>query len=257
MIAMDQPTLRLGSGYPNVSPHLRDEVIFVQRELVRRGYALVPDGEFGEVTKAAVVHFQRKIGLEGLGMVGPKTWRALLGGDTRPVGAGFRPPRPASSEPAPAAQPAEAGGGPSWMKVAKAEAASGVHEVKGRPANRRIVEYHATTTLAAKSDEVAWCSSFVNWVLGKAGIKGTNDARAISWKDWGVKASPKYGAITVIYNPSAKNSRMSRSGNHVAFLVEETPTHFTLLGGNQGDQVKVSSYPKRKWVLKGYRWPAG
>jgi hypothetical protein len=37
--------------------------------------------------------------------------------------------------------------------------------------------------------------------------------------------------------------------------MKETATHYLLLGGNQSDQVKISSFPKSSWTLRGYRWP--
>ena len=39
-----------------------------------------PDGEFGEETREAVLRFQRTKGLEADGVVGSKTWTALIGG---------------------------------------------------------------------------------------------------------------------------------------------------------------------------------
>jgi hypothetical protein len=45
-------------------------------------------------------------------------------------------------------------------EIAKAEL--GTTEVPGTQNNPRILEYHATTTLKATTDEVPWCSSFVN-----------------------------------------------------------------------------------------------
>jgi uncharacterized protein (TIGR02594 family) len=255
MRGMRGSTLRLSSGYPDVSPHLRADVQALQRDLVRWGYALVPDGQFGPQTEAAVKHFQRKKGLDDDGVVGPRTWAALEGNATS-VGSGFNFKPPPSVEPAPAAPPPvlSAPGGPRWMEIAKKEV--GQHEVAGKAANPRIIEYHAATTLKAKSDEVAWCSSFVNWCLAQVGITGTRSAAAASWAGWGSPVTPRYGAIVVIYNAGAANTRLSTSGNHVAFLVEETSTHLVLLGGNQSDSVKVSHFPKKKWKVKACRWPS-
>lgn len=145
--------------------------------------------------------------------------------------------------------------GPPWMKIAKGEL--GQHEIKGKGANSRILEYHASTTLKAKSDETAWCSSFTNWSMEQSGVKGTDSAAAASWKNWGEPTDARYGAVTVLHNSKAAGSSLTTSGNHVGFLVEETPTHYGLLGGNQSDSVKVTYFPKSKWKLEGYRWPPG
>ncbi|WP_268795353.1 NlpC/P60 family protein [Sphingomonas sp. Leaf23] len=176
--------------------------------------------------------------------------------------------RPAPARPAPAARPAphrsaqlEPPGstiGAPWMRVALAE--KGVAEVAGRTHNPRIVEYHATTTLAAKTDEVAWCASFVNWCLEQAGIRGIRSARAADWGKFGVALSePRYGCIVHIYRTprGVDGSTGSSSGNHVAFFVGQTATHIQLLGGNQGNQVKVSGYPLKQYTVKAMRWPEG
>lgn len=131
----------------------------------------------------------------------------------------------------------------------------GQKEIKGKGNNPRIIKYHASTTLKAKTDETPWCSSFVNWVIIQANMQGTNSAAAASWLTWGEKTSAKSGAITIIRNASAANSSLTSSGNHVGFLVRETATHYMLLGSNQSDRVKVSLYPKSSWTLSGYRWP--
>lgn len=140
-----------------------------------------------------------------------------------------------------------------WMKIAEKEI--GQSELPGNTHNPRIIAYHATTTLRATNDETPWCSSFVNWVLSQAGIKGTNSAAAISWMNWGRAMASQSGAIVVIHNNKLQTSSLSYSGYHVAFLIKETATHYHLLGGNQRNRVKVSRYPKKSWALTASRWP--
>lgn len=198
---------------------------------------LVEDGVFGVGTDKALKRFQAVNSLGIDGVAGPKTWSVLTANS--PV---VKPkPTVVATPNAP------------WMQIAKTE--EGQEEIKGSTHNARVLEYHASTTLKATTDETPWCSSFVNWALNKAGIKGTNSAAAISWVNWGKTIGPTSGAVAVIYNAKAANSSLSSSGNHVGFLVQETATHYVLLGGNQGDMVKVSFFPKSSWALKGYRWP--
>ncbi|MBN6062747.1 TIGR02594 family protein [Aggregatibacter actinomycetemcomitans] len=130
-----------------------------------------------------------------------------------------------------------------WIDIAKQEL--GVKEIPKRTANNlRIIEYHSTTGKFS-DDETLWCSSFVNWVIGKAGIKGTNSARALSWKDWGIILDkPAYGSIGVIKWPK---------GGHVGFVVgikrdKNGKEKIILLGGNQSDKVQYSEFAKHLFV---------
>ncbi|UPU35262.1 TIGR02594 family protein [Geomonas paludis] len=140
-----------------------------------------------------------------------------------------------------------------WLDIARQEV--GQKEVVGHEDNPRILAYHATTTLKATDDETPWCSSFVNWCLKQAGIKGTDSAAAKSWVHWGMPSGPVPGAITVICSSKATDRSFSTSGAHVGFLIQETATHFKLLGGNQSNTVKEWSFPKKTWTLLGLRWP--
>lgn len=143
-----------------------------------------------------------------------------------------------------------------WLDIANKEV--GQREIRGGE-NPQIIAYHSTTTLKADEDEIPWCSSFVNWCLTKAGIKGTNSAAAKSWLTWGKKIlTPQVGCICVVRQkgkgPDAATG--SASGYHVAFWVKEENGRVYLLGGNQGDQVKVSSFGLGGYDVCGYRLPA-
>lgn len=56
-----------------------EAVLDLQTRLVARGYSIARDSLFGSGTEGAVLDFQEERGLEVDGVVGPKTWGALLG----------------------------------------------------------------------------------------------------------------------------------------------------------------------------------
>ena len=212
--------------------------MLLNAQLIPRPH-LREDGAFGKRTHDAVLAFQKMKALEPDGLVGPQTWLAL--GQRATV----LPSRPLRLSDAP------------WMDIAEAEL--GIHEdaLPGHH-NQRIIEYHSTTTLKASTDETPWCSAFVNWVMLKAGYRGTNSALARSWIDWGSALSTsRRGAITVIKKKGAVQDAAtgSATGFHVAFCVDSSSTHVRLLGGNQSDQVKYSSFSLAAYDVKGYRWP--
>jgi uncharacterized protein (TIGR02594 family) len=222
-----------------------DAVVRLQRALNRALGADPPlreDGHFGSRTEAALRRFQAMAGLPIDGVADRFTWQALR--------------RRVSAERVQGSLYLRAADAP-WMEVAAGEI--GESEVRGRCRhNERIVEYQGATTLRSLDDETPWCSSFVNWCLQQVGIVGTRSALAASWLNWatGVPCDARTGAICVIYNERAVNTGLSRTGNHVGFLVAATARRYLLLGGNQSDQVRVSSFPTLSWRLRGYRWPA-
>lgn len=52
----------------------------LQRALRARGHAITVDGQFGDGTRAAVIAYQKRVGLTADGIVGAKTWSALQHG---------------------------------------------------------------------------------------------------------------------------------------------------------------------------------
>jgi uncharacterized protein (TIGR02594 family) len=217
--------------------HRGPEVERLQKLLISKltpRLQLVPDGFFGPDTYAAVRLFQASFGLNIDGVVTDEVWEAL-GHTAHDV---IDAPMSVNNHSAP------------WMAFAVQE--KGQREIAGRfRHNPRILQYHATTTLAASTDETPWCSAFVNWCLSRAGITGTNSAAARSWEGWGKVSAAIPGAITLLHD----NGFQRGFGYHVGFLVQDAGSHYLLLGGNQHDEVRTSKYPKHSWRLVALRWP--
>ncbi len=140
----------------------------------------------------------------------------------------------------------ESHGAPAWLLIAAAEL--GVSEIVGRRHNPRIQAYHATTNVGdVAPDEIPWCSSFVNWVMLRAGERSTRSAAARSWLRWGMPlAIPAVGAIAIL-------ERGAPPSGHVGFLIHWTPSRIFLLGGNQTNSVRVSPYDRS--LLLDLRYP--
>lgn len=123
--------------------------------------------------------------------------------------------------------------------------------------NPRIQEYQATTTRSRLywRDEVAWCSSFANWVVQQSGIKGTGEPSARGWLRWGEKIdAPVPGCIVVFWRPLPLVNGVSAGiGGHVAFFKARVGDLIFCAGGNQNNRVGVKPYPARR--LLGYRVP--
>jgi len=136
---------------------------------------------------------------------------------------------------------------PPWIAVARAEL--GVRPFAAGSINPRIANYHTGTNVEGYDDKISWCSTFVHWCLGRAGVVGTGSALARSWLDWGEPLSaPRAGCIGVLW----RESRDSWKG-HVAFFVRQTDQHVILLGGNQEGTVQELAYPLE--CVLDWRWP--
>lgn len=189
------------------------------------------DGVFGPMTEAWVKRFQHQEGLTPDGIVGPKTWAELgdLGVEEAPQSGGSIPV---------------------WMHFALQELRAGVREIVGPEHNERVLDYHATT-FNYDNDEEAWCSSFVNWCMTRAGITGTGHPGARSWEDWG-NSTPagKYGDVVVLWRKNP-HCRLGHVGFFVAY---RDLSKVLLLGGNQGNRVSISAYPRKR--ILSFRRPA-
>ena len=136
---------------------------------------------------------------------------------------------------------------PSWLAIARAEV-----DVAACPAgsnNPRITQYHAGTNIEGYDDKVSWCSSFINWTLGQAGIAGTSSALARSWLEWGqCLDTPVSGCIAVLWREEPESWK-----GHVGYFLRQEGRSIILLGGNQLGAVREHRYGME--TVLSYRWP--
>jgi uncharacterized protein (TIGR02594 family) len=143
-------------------------------------------------------------------------------------------------------RPSSGGGGSApWFQIAQAEMQAGVSEQSNPD---RIKSYFAAVPLTAGS-ETPWCGAFASFCMKQSGNPVPDGAaRAANWKAWGSHSVPlgshdiPVGAVVVL-SPS-KDGTTGGSG-HVGFFSKssEDGKRVELLGGNQSNAVKLSSFP--------------
>lgn len=225
------------------------QVLRLQKRLNARlqpGQRLRENGQLGAGTLAALQRFQQQQGLRASGEADDATWRAL------------DPPAPARTPQASKVSiPAWMTPAPAWLLSARATIGLFEDTRKGRH-HPAILSQHATVAGGFRDDEKAWCSSFVNSMLRRNGIRGSNDPRSVSWLNWGeALPEPRLGAIVVLHRRLDLQGKRNApwQGNHVAFYAGRKGNSLRLLGGNQLNQVSYSDYRLEQWEVLSYRWP--
>lgn len=117
----------------------------------------------------------------------------------------------------------------------------GTEEIIGKEHNPEVLKYATETGIKGiTSDEIPWCSTFVNWVASKAGLNYSGKPNARSWLNVGTKiTSPEPGDVVVFWRESPQSWK-----GHVGFFLGLSPDRKRVycLGGNQGNRVSVSAY---------------
>lgn len=135
---------------------------------------------------------------------------------------------------------------PSWLVNARQYI--GVHETAGPQTNPTIAKFLTEAHIVGiHDDETPWCATFVSACLEEFQIRSTRSAWARSYEKWGQRmAGPSVGAIVVF--------ERGPSSGHVGFVAgRDNAGHLMVLGGNQGDMVKLSPFNLGR--VLGYRWP--
>jgi len=117
---------------------------------------------------------------------------------------------------------------------------------KTGPSNPLITMFHLlTNTMPNPQDNVPWCAAFVSFCLRAGGKESLWSYRALDYADYpglDVTAAPRAGDIVVFRNTKG-------GGGHVTLFIawdldrRGRRVGLRCLGGNQGDRVKISTYP--------------
>lgn len=131
----------------------------------------------------------------------------------------------------------------------------GTKEIVGKKDNPRIRWYHTfSKNIGSKEhpDEVPWCASFINACGAQCGMEISGSALAASYDRYSEDTGDwvEEGDIVTIAQPGRHVTLANKRFNR------KTEKTFQGLGGNQGNQVKVSNYSTatirgaRKWKPK-------
>ncbi|MGY5789072.1 TIGR02594 family protein len=138
---------------------------------------------------------------------------------------------------------------PIWMREARRF--MGLQEVPGAKSNATIVGWaKALGGWVAgfyQNDDTPWCGLFMAHCVGvtlPTERLPTNPLSALAWADFGIDAEPAIGAILVFRRTG---------GGHVGLYAGENGDNYVVLGGNQGNSVKLSLVEKSRCVA--IRWP--
>lgn len=134
------------------------------------------------------------------------------------------------------------------LDIATAEL--GTTEVTGSQHNPRILNYaHEAGFNWVKTDEVPWCSIFLNWVAHKAGFERTKDGRSRSWATIGTKVNDPQPGDVVLIGTNGDPQKIYHVGLFTGFTNDGK--QLFLLGGNQTNSVSISKYWRKN--VAGYR----
>lgn len=120
---------------------------------------------------------------------------------------------------------------------------------RGRPGNPRILECYKVCGNSYDQDSsamaYAWCAAFVSWALYTAGIPlgaGTPTMSSQGWYKWGAEVDWRDSKNIRKWDVIIFKSK-TRAGGHIGFVQEITTNGvIKVLGGNQGNNAKVSNY---------------
>ena len=125
----------------------------------------------------------------------------------------------------------------------------GTTEIAGSLDNPQLMAMLKLDNNWPENDEVPWCSAFANYVAWLLRLPRSKSLLARSWlnvgKEIGLPGAKAGFDVVILQRGSGEQPgpENSTAPGHVGFYAGQAGNFVQLLGGNQSDQVKVSSYP--------------
>lgn len=144
------------------------------------------------------------------------------------------------------------------MDVARQEEGKHIKEGVGN-GDAEILKYFQSINFPTNTSQTPWCAAFVSFCMktcndpvADASVPKAGPALAASWKSWGdplpINAGNTPPGAVVVLSPT-ENHDVS---GHVGFFVKGDANTVTLLGGNQSNEVKESTYARSR--VAAIRW---
>lgn len=138
-----------------------------------------------------------------------------------------------------------------------AETYLGESEIPGRMSNPMIMAMLTQDTDWPHSDEVPWCSAFLNLVCKRLGLPRSKSLRARSWLRVGrvirlEEAVRGFDVVILSRGQNAPGPEVIDAPGHAGWFSSfvptrnPAPTRHELLGGNQNDSVSIKRYPNNR-----------
>ncbi|MBR1175677.1 TIGR02594 family protein [Bradyrhizobium sp. KB893862 SZCCT0404] len=203
--------------------------------------------------------FKARPGLTGTNDAGAKTVADFVNGVSTRLAQGLKDAFDLINKNAPETIVAVVGSGKApWFDIARQEQSKNIKEGVGN-SDAEILKYFKSINFDTNTSKTPWCAAFVSFCMKTSGdpvaaasVPKTNPALAASWKSWGDPlpingTNTPPGAVVVL----APTENHDVSG-HVALYVKGDANTITLLGGNQSDAVKESTYARSR--VAAIRW---
>jgi uncharacterized protein (TIGR02594 family) len=116
----------------------------------------------------------------------------------------------------------------------------GLKEIKGNSHNPIILNWAKDIGVTwYTSDEIPWCSLFINWICWKYDVERSGSLLAKSWLNVGQEIKiPELGDLVVFWRGSIDSEE-----GHVAFFTGIDNYSIHCLGANQNDTICIRPYP--------------